>query len=39
MNQLPVRKGMKIAFEKWKASKRAVREKQGRQGGGAALAG
>lgn len=28
MNQLPVRKGMKIAFEKWKASKRAVREKQ-----------
>jgi radical SAM superfamily enzyme YgiQ (UPF0313 family) len=28
MNQLPVRKGMKIAFEKWKASERAVREKQ-----------
>ena len=28
MNQLPVRKGMKIAFEKWKASQRTVREKQ-----------
>ena len=28
MNQLPVRKGMKVAFEQWKASKRAVREKQ-----------
>ena len=28
MNQLPVRKGMKIAYEKWKAEKRAVREKQ-----------
>lgn len=28
MNQLPVRKGMRIAFEQWKASKRAVREKQ-----------
>jgi radical SAM superfamily enzyme YgiQ (UPF0313 family) len=30
MNQLPVRKGMKVAFEKWKASERAVREKQAR---------
>lgn len=28
MNQLPVRKGMKIAYEKWKAEKLAVREKQ-----------
>jgi hypothetical protein len=28
MNQLPVRKGMKIAFEKWKASERTVRPKQ-----------
>jgi radical SAM superfamily enzyme YgiQ (UPF0313 family) len=28
MNQLPVRKGMKIAYEKWKAGKRAAREKQ-----------
>jgi radical SAM superfamily enzyme YgiQ (UPF0313 family) len=39
MNQLPVRKGMKIAFEQWKASKRAVREKQGRPGSSAALTG
>ncbi len=29
-NQLPVRKGMKIAFEQWKASSRAVRELQAR---------
>jgi radical SAM superfamily enzyme YgiQ (UPF0313 family) len=28
MNQLPVRKGMRIAFEKWKASERAVRPMQ-----------
>jgi len=28
MNQLPVRKGVKIAYEKWKAEKRAVRGKQ-----------
>lgn len=28
MNQLPVRKGMKIAYEKWKAEKKAVRAKQ-----------
>jgi radical SAM superfamily enzyme YgiQ (UPF0313 family) len=28
MNQLPVRKGMKIAYEKWKASPRSVRERQ-----------
>lgn len=28
MNQLPVRKGVKIAYEKWKEEKRAVREKQ-----------
>jgi radical SAM superfamily enzyme YgiQ (UPF0313 family) len=28
MNQLPVRKGMKIAFEKWKAGQRAARELQ-----------
>jgi radical SAM superfamily enzyme YgiQ (UPF0313 family) len=28
MNQLPVRKGMKIAYEKWKTGKQAAREKQ-----------
>lgn len=28
MNQLPVRTGMKIAYEKWKEDKRGVREKQ-----------
>jgi radical SAM superfamily enzyme YgiQ (UPF0313 family) len=28
MNQLPVRTGMKIAYQKWKESKQAVREKQ-----------
>jgi hypothetical protein len=28
MNQLPVRKGMKIAYEQWKANKASVREKQ-----------
>jgi radical SAM superfamily enzyme YgiQ (UPF0313 family) len=39
MNQVPVRKGMKIAFEKWKASKHAVREKQARPGADAAVSG
>jgi radical SAM superfamily enzyme YgiQ (UPF0313 family) len=39
MNQLPVRKGMKIAFEKWKASERAVREKQAGHGAGPAVSG
>jgi radical SAM superfamily enzyme YgiQ (UPF0313 family) len=39
MNQLPVRKGMKIAFEKWKAGKAAAREKQARLDGGVARAG
>ncbi|SNB47905.1 radical SAM protein [Geobacter sp. DSM 9736] len=28
MNQLPVRKGMRIAYEQWKLSKKQVREKQ-----------
>jgi hypothetical protein len=28
MNQLPVRKGMRIAYEKWKVEKRVVRTKQ-----------
>ena len=28
MNQLPVRKGMKIAYEKWKVEKGDVRRKQ-----------
>ena len=28
MNQLPVRKGMRIAFEKWKAERGSVRERQ-----------
>jgi len=28
MNQLPVRKGVKVAFERWKAEKAAVRELQ-----------
>jgi hypothetical protein len=28
MNQLPVRKGMKTAYEKWKVEKKMVREKQ-----------
>ncbi len=32
MNQLPVRTGMKIAYQKWKESKQAVREKQARPG-------
>jgi radical SAM superfamily enzyme YgiQ (UPF0313 family) len=32
MNQLPVRKGMKVAFEKWKADQRAVRARQSRPG-------
>jgi radical SAM superfamily enzyme YgiQ (UPF0313 family) len=39
MNQLPVRKGMRIAFEKWKASERAVRALQSRPGSGATAAG
>jgi radical SAM superfamily enzyme YgiQ (UPF0313 family) len=39
MNQLPVRKGMKVAFEKWKASERAVREKQAGRGAGPAVTG
>jgi radical SAM superfamily enzyme YgiQ (UPF0313 family) len=39
MNQLPVRKGMKIAFEKWKASHRAVRELRTRPEPGAAGSG
>jgi radical SAM superfamily enzyme YgiQ (UPF0313 family) len=39
MNQLPVRTGMKIAFEKWKAGKRAARALQARPGDGSALAG
>jgi radical SAM superfamily enzyme YgiQ (UPF0313 family) len=39
MNQLPVRKGMKIAFEKWKASNRAVRPLQLPGGSGGAAAG
>jgi hypothetical protein len=28
MNQLPVRKGMRIAYEKWKVESGAVRAKQ-----------
>jgi radical SAM superfamily enzyme YgiQ (UPF0313 family) len=32
MSQIPVRKGMKIAYEKWKAEKGHVREKQQRTG-------
>jgi len=39
MNQLPVRKGMKIAFEKWKAGKDVARQKQTPGEPGAALAG
>lgn len=39
MNQLPVRKGMKVAFEKWKAVRGAVREKQTRAEPGRALTG
>jgi hypothetical protein len=39
MNQLPVRKGMKIAYDKWKASKAAVREKQARAAPGSTLVG
>lgn len=30
MNQLPVRKGMKIAYQKWQAGKLGVRQRQGR---------
>lgn len=30
MSQLPIRKGVKIAFEKWKASHKAVSEKRSR---------
>jgi hypothetical protein len=29
MNQLPVRKGMKIAYEKWKEKKGEVHTRQG----------
>jgi radical SAM superfamily enzyme YgiQ (UPF0313 family) len=37
-NQLPVRKGMKVAFEQWKASRRAVRELRARhEAAGAAI--
>jgi radical SAM superfamily enzyme YgiQ (UPF0313 family) len=39
MNQLPVRKGMKIAFEQWKASRRAVRDKQAPHDAGAIAVG
>ncbi len=39
MNQLPVRTGMRIAFEQWKASHRAVREKQARSDPGTAVTG
>lgn len=39
MNQLPVRKGMKVAFEQWKASKRSVRDKQAPSERGAASTG
>jgi radical SAM superfamily enzyme YgiQ (UPF0313 family) len=39
MNQLPVRKGMRIAFDRWKASRRAVRELQARAGAGERAAG
>jgi radical SAM superfamily enzyme YgiQ (UPF0313 family) len=39
MNQLPVRKGMKICFELWKEAHAAVREKQARSDPGAALTG
>ena len=30
MNQLPVRTGMKIAYEKWKTDKEGVRHRQRR---------
>jgi hypothetical protein len=33
MNQLPVRKGMKIAFDKWKAGKAAARALQAKPPG------
>jgi radical SAM superfamily enzyme YgiQ (UPF0313 family) len=39
MNQLPVRKGMKIAYEQWKRAGPAVREKQVGARQGAATAG
>jgi len=39
MNQLPVRAGMKIAYEKWKASKAGVRARQASPAPGSALAG
>jgi hypothetical protein len=32
MNQLPVRKGMKIAYEQWKAARHSVRARQGYRG-------
>jgi radical SAM superfamily enzyme YgiQ (UPF0313 family) len=35
MNQLPVRKGMKIAFAQWKATQQTVRQRQGLPGAGA----
>jgi len=38
-NQLPVRTGMKIAYEKWKEGKRTARLLQTRPGGGASLTG
>lgn len=38
MNQLPVRTGMKIAYQKWKETKQAVREKQARRDPGPASA-
>ena len=34
MSQIPVRKGMKIAYEKWKSEKKVVREKQSTVTGG-----
>jgi radical SAM superfamily enzyme YgiQ (UPF0313 family) len=34
MNQLPVRKGMKIAYEQWKVAKQSVRAHQARQPAG-----
>jgi radical SAM superfamily enzyme YgiQ (UPF0313 family) len=38
-NQLPVRKGMKVAFEQWKAAHGAVRERQAPRTPGGASAG
>jgi hypothetical protein len=39
MNQLPVRTGMKIAYQKWKDSRQAVRLKQAVSGAGPSLTG